>query len=155
MDPTRWSIPAWEQDLRVRLWWTLTMHDAWMSFRESITARLDSFIVNSRPCHIQGTNTDTPLPRLSALLEAGCAYGSASSDSAKAYITSCRLALLVRRLQSDVCVLGVAAARYSENKKAVVRGLQQEANALLAEWPLHSTTLRPTGVSESSISMQG
>jgi hypothetical protein len=35
MNPLKWAIPRWEQDLRIRLWWILAMHDAWMSFRES------------------------------------------------------------------------------------------------------------------------
>ncbi|OCF32502.1 hypothetical protein I316_05930 [Kwoniella heveanensis BCC8398] len=32
LDPSSWSIPSWEQDLRIRLWWMLRIHDAWMSF---------------------------------------------------------------------------------------------------------------------------
>jgi hypothetical protein len=34
MNPLQWAIPRWEQHLRIRLWWILAMHDAWMSFRE-------------------------------------------------------------------------------------------------------------------------
>lgn len=34
IDSSRWRIPDWEQELRIRLWWQLCIHDAWMSFRE-------------------------------------------------------------------------------------------------------------------------
>ena len=32
IDPSRWRIPDWEQGLRIRLWWMLSIHDAWHSF---------------------------------------------------------------------------------------------------------------------------
>lgn len=34
LNPLDWSIPPWEQELRIRLWWSLAIHDAWMSFRK-------------------------------------------------------------------------------------------------------------------------
>lgn len=32
ISPKSWVIPPWEQELRVRLWWMLCIHDGWMSF---------------------------------------------------------------------------------------------------------------------------
>lgn len=29
MDPSRWSIPAWERSRRIRLWWAVFMADKW------------------------------------------------------------------------------------------------------------------------------
>ena len=29
MDPTHWTLPAWERSIRKRIWWTLLVHDKW------------------------------------------------------------------------------------------------------------------------------
>ncbi|WVQ67976.1 uncharacterized protein L199_006181 [Kwoniella botswanensis] len=136
LDPSSWSIPAWEQDLRIRLWWMLRIHDAWMSF------------LNSRPSHVQADNSTAPLPQLASLLESSCAFSSASSDSAKSFIASCRLARLVSRLQSEVCTLGAVADRSETERREEVEDILHAADGLLKDWKtsLVSSTTRPPGV---------
>nr|XP_019007019.1 uncharacterized protein I203_00615 [Kwoniella mangroviensis CBS 8507]OCF70480.1 hypothetical protein I203_00615 [Kwoniella mangroviensis CBS 8507] len=136
LDPSSWSIPAWEQDLRIRLWWMLRIHDAWMSF------------LNSRPSHVQADNSTAPLPQLASLLEASCAFSSASSDSAKSFIASCRLARLVSRLQSEVCTLGAVADRTETERKEEVGDILLAADGLLRDWKtsLVPNMTRPPGV---------
>ncbi|WVW83573.1 hypothetical protein I302_105594 [Kwoniella bestiolae CBS 10118] len=136
LDPSSWSIPTWEQELRIRLWWMLRIHDAWMSF------------LNSRPSHIQANNSTAPLPQLASLLEASCAFSSASSDSAKSFIASCRLARLVSRLQSEVCTLGAVADRSQADRKEEVEDILHSADSLLRDWrtSLGPQVTRPPGV---------
>lgn len=99
--------------------------------------------VNSRPCHIQSNNWDVALPQFAAVLEASCTHASVSTDSPRSFIASCRLALLVRRLQNEVCVLS---ARTS-TREAIVTEILVKVDGLWGEW--RSVTARPTGVSES------
>ncbi|WVQ92944.1 hypothetical protein IAU59_000005 [Kwoniella sp. CBS 9459] len=145
LDPSNWSIPSWEQDLRIRLWWMLRIHDAWMSF------------LNSRPSHIQVDNSTAPLPKFSSLLEASCAFSSASSDSAKSFIASCRLARLVSRLQSDVCTLGAVADRDQADRRDEVEEILQDTDNLLNDWTtsLHSQVSRPPGVNSLLLCILG
>ncbi|WVR05522.1 hypothetical protein IAU60_002540 [Kwoniella sp. DSM 27419] len=135
LDPSHWSIPAWEQELRIRLWWMLRIHDAWMSF------------LNSRPSHIQVDNSTAPLPRFSSLLESSCAFSPASSDSAKSFIASCRLARLVSRLQSNICTLGAVADRDQADRREEVEEILMSAEDLLDEWKasLPAQATRPPG----------
>nr|XP_018263391.1 uncharacterized protein I303_04885 [Kwoniella dejecticola CBS 10117]OBR85549.1 hypothetical protein I303_04885 [Kwoniella dejecticola CBS 10117] len=140
LDPTAWSIPTWEQELRVRLWWMLRIHDSWMSF------------LNSRPSHVQADNSTAPLPKLASLLESSCAYSPASSDSARSFIATCRLARLVSRLQSEVCTLGAVANRSQIERREEVEDILQAADDILEEWKqsleVESSRARPPGVSE-------
>ncbi|KAK4689305.1 hypothetical protein P7C73_g793, partial [Tremellales sp. Uapishka_1] len=135
LNPHKWSIPPWEKELRIRLWWTLVIHDAWMSF------------LNSSPSHIQANNSSVPLPSLSAVLVASCVYSSASSDSSKSFIASCRLARLVCRLQAEVCTLGALSTHSSGERRQEVSEILELADAMLVEWKSASTgsAPRPTG----------
>jgi hypothetical protein len=105
--------------------------------------------VNSRPCHIQADNSTVPLPKLSSVLEASCAHASASSDSSKSFIGSCRLALLVRRLQVEVCTLGAVSEERLGSRKVSVRELIKKVEELFGEWREMAvgSRARPTGVS--------
>lgn len=29
MDPTNWELPLWERSVRMRIWWSLMIHDKW------------------------------------------------------------------------------------------------------------------------------
>lgn len=149
LNPLDWTIPTWEQALRVRLWWTLVMHDAWMSFRES---RPSSKLmeVNSRPAVIQPDNNSVPLPSFSSVITASCAFSSASTDSAKSFISSCRLAVLVQRLQSKVCTLGAVKRMTSLERRDEVLSIAASADLLYVEWLGHTGggNGRPTGVCE-------
>jgi hypothetical protein len=101
---------------------------------------------------MQAHNNSVPLPSLAAVLEASCAHSSASSDSAKAFITSCRLANLVRRLQRDVCTLGAVADRSTRERRDGVVELARRADELFGEWKGSASEgqARPTGVGEWS-----
>ncbi|KAI9632181.1 uncharacterized protein MKK02DRAFT_40480 [Dioszegia hungarica] len=145
LNPLKWAIPLWEQELRIRLWWVLAIHDAWMSF------------LNSRPALIQANNNSVPLPTFSSLSEAGCTYGSASSDSAKSFIASCRLGLLVRRLQSNVCTLNVVASKSSAERRDEVLAIAKKADGLYDEWRAiaSGTRARATGVNSFLIHLLG
>ena len=149
LDPTRWAIPGWEKDLRIRLWWMLAMHDAWMSFCECPPCGC-LILVNSRPALIQANNNSVPFPSFSSLLEASCAYTPASTDSAKSFIASCKLALLVRRLQSTVCTIGITENQDTVQRKDHVLAIADKVDQLYDDWKEQATGTRsrPTGVSE-------
>ncbi|WWC70502.1 uncharacterized protein I206_104453 [Kwoniella pini CBS 10737] len=147
LDPSAWSIPAWEQELRIRLWWMLRIHDSWMSF------------LNSRPSHVQVDNSTAPLPKLASLLESSCAFSPASSDSAKSFIASCRLARLVSRLQSEVCTLGAVANRTQTERREEVEDIYQATEDLLEDWKVslevQSSRPRPPGVNSLLLCLLG
>ncbi|GAA5892155.1 hypothetical protein JCM8208_001454 [Rhodotorula glutinis] len=88
VDGRRWALPAWEKSLRDRIWWSLRVHDAWASF------------LNSRPSHVQLGNTNVPLLSFPT-----------PSDDVESYVGSvafqysCRLAVIVARLQAEVSTL--------------------------------------------------
>lgn len=139
----------WEQELRIRLWWMLSIHDGWMSF---CAYNLWVFVddpVNSRPSHMQVHNTTVPLPDKGALLDAACTFESASSDSSFAFLTMCELSTLVHRLQRTCCTLG-SMKRETTARVADVKELLKSSTGLMDRWRPHMTgmALRATGVSK-------
>ncbi|ORY21042.1 hypothetical protein BCR39DRAFT_554270 [Naematelia encephala] len=145
VDPQHWRIPQWEKDLRIRLWWCLAIHDAWMSF------------LNSRPCHIQAHNSTVPMPALSTVLEASCAFSPASSESSRAFISMCRLATYVARLQTKVSTLGALSSRSSTERREEVHTVASLVDTLLAGWKsvMFDGFQRPTGVASLLIFLLG
>ncbi|CAD6584074.1 MAG: hypothetical protein TREMPRED_003728 [Tremellales sp. Tagirdzhanova-0007] len=145
LNPLEWNIPAWEQELRIRLWWSLAIEDAWMSF------------LNSRPCHIQPNNDSVPIPSLCSVLEASCAFIAASSDSASSFISSCELAQLVRRLQAEVCTVGGVTVRSASERRDQVVEINTLADQLFDHWKDSVLGLRPrpTGVTSFLLQLLG
>ncbi|WVQ81389.1 hypothetical protein IAT38_003513 [Cryptococcus sp. DSM 104549] len=148
LNPLKWAIPSWERELRVRMWWCLAIHDAWMSF------------LNSRPCHIQAYNSTVPLPSLPSVLVASCSYGSASSESSKSFIASCKLSKLVCRLQAEVGTLGAVSGRPVADRKSEVKELSNLADEMANEWRdsfsgVNGGRVRATGVASFLIHLLG
>ncbi|KAK0385928.1 hypothetical protein NLU13_7103 [Sarocladium strictum] len=52
-NPLQWDIPDAEKLLRMKIWWSLQVHDTWLSF------------AYGTPAHIQRTQSDVPAPDLS------------------------------------------------------------------------------------------
>ncbi|KAF9005834.1 hypothetical protein BDZ89DRAFT_1079915 [Hymenopellis radicata] len=117
LDPTEWGIPEWEKDWRRVLWWGLRVHDGWMSF------------LNSRPSHIQANNHDVSVPSLAAIRR--CTEGDGL-----AFHLLCRLAVVVARLQREICTV---MARREEREERVARVVEIEADVeeLVAEVRTH------------------
>ena len=103
--------------------------------------------VKSRPSHIQQGNFSVPIPSLSSVLVASCAYATASSDSAKSFIAMCQLALLARRLQAETSTLE-ATKRSPETRAGIIQGIWDEVEELGLGWQVHiaSTAGRANGV---------
>lgn len=126
MDPTTWDIPAWEKDFRRVLWWTLRVHDAWSSF------------LYSRPSHIQTSNHNVPLPTLANILTCTMYVSTSASPqqqrtnatrAAPWFHNLCRLAILVSRLQTQICTLMTA----KEDRLDRVVEIENEVEMLLKE----------------------
>lgn len=154
ISPKSWAIPLWEQELRIRLWWMLSIHDGWMSFRTDIPRICDlvwsaDATVNSRPSHMQTHNSTIPLPDKGAMLDAACTFASASSDSSLAFLTMCELSSLVHRLQRTCCTLG-SVNRSSSARKDDIKTLYADSTELMTSWSRHiaGSRGRVTGVSE-------
>ncbi|GAA5971375.1 hypothetical protein JCM11641_008328 [Rhodosporidiobolus odoratus] len=127
VDCQAWAIPEWEKSLRERIWWTLRIHDAWSSF------------LSSRPSHIQAGNTNVPLPPFPS---PGDAPDTGTGSVAFAY--SCRLAVIVTRLQSEVSLL----EKYgSASRVDACDFLEQELNTLKeGARPFFEMSRRPPGM---------
>ncbi|KAI5124356.1 hypothetical protein M0805_008963 [Coniferiporia weirii] len=126
LNPTKWSIPSWEKDLRIRLWWGLKIHDAWMSF------------LNSRPSHMQVHNTDIPLPSASSLSTA--VENPNMARSCQAFSSLCRLAEIVARLQNEICTIK-SQEKPKHAKLEEVAALERETSDLAFKW--RDTIARP------------
>ncbi|TRM69249.1 hypothetical protein BD626DRAFT_544051 [Schizophyllum amplum] len=164
IDPANWAIPAWEKEHRRVLWWSLRIHDGWMSF------------LNSRPSHIQLDNANVPLPALTSMLatsapsspasapspnggpsikaEPSEAVSPASIRSLQSFLYQCRIGALVNRLQAQVCTLTAATLTSREERLRRVQDLEADANALLDEVKLEweelgigvSGRMKPSGI---------
>ncbi|KPV76725.1 uncharacterized protein RHOBADRAFT_51724 [Rhodotorula graminis WP1] len=127
VDGRRWALPAWEKSLRDRIWWSLRIHDAWASF------------LNSRPSHVQLGNTNVPLLPFPT-----------PSDDVESYVGSvafqysCRLAVIVARLQAEVSTLD----KYGSPTRAdSCDQLEHELNAMKeGARPFLDTSPRPIGM---------
>ncbi|THH04722.1 hypothetical protein EW145_g5306 [Phellinidium pouzarii] len=133
LNPMKWSIPSWEKDLRIRLWWGLRIHDAWMSF------------LNSRPSHMQVHNTDIPLPSTSSLTSA---FDNPNLGlSCRAFSSLCCLADIVARLQNEICTIK-SQEKLKEVKLQEVASLERNTNDLVFKWrkEIANPTERQPGV---------
>jgi len=137
--------------LRDRIWWSLRIHDAWVRdqiVRSSLLAFADASecaqasFLNSRPSHIQAGNTNVPLLPFPT-----------PSDDVEAYVGSvafqysCRLAVIVARLQSEVSTLD----KYGSATRAEsCDELEQELNAMKdGARPFLDMSPRPIGMGAS------
>ncbi|GAA5905414.1 hypothetical protein JCM6882_003153 [Rhodosporidiobolus microsporus] len=126
VDCRAWAIPDWEKSLRERIWWSLRIHDAWASF------------LNSRPSHIQLGNTNVPLPPFPTPDD----LENYASTVAFAY--SCRLALVVSRLQAEVSTLDVYGA---PARADACDRIEKELNSMReGARPFLEMTRRPPGM---------
>ncbi|KAH8117263.1 hypothetical protein DFH11DRAFT_1504359, partial [Phellopilus nigrolimitatus] len=133
VNPTRWSIPSWEKDLRIRLWWGLRIHDAWMSF------------LNSRPSHVQVHNSDIPLPSAPSL---ATAIDSASlTRSAEAFSSLCCLSEIVAKLQNEIATIK-SQEKSKQDKLYDVADLEEQTSQVAMLWrdEISSHTQREPGV---------
>ncbi|KAL1696073.1 hypothetical protein GGG16DRAFT_44445 [Schizophyllum commune] len=142
IDPGNWAIPAWEKEHRRVLWWTLRIHDGWMSF------------LNSRPSHLQLDNTNVPLPALPSMLATSAPSSPSSAPSPsgpsikaehpdqvspasirslQSFLYQCRIGALVNRLQAQVSTLTAATLITREERLRRVQDLEADAAALLDE----------------------
>lgn len=137
--------------MRDRIWWSLRIHDAWVRdqpVRSSLLALVDASgcaqasFLNSRPSHIQAGNTNVPLLPFPT-----------PSDGVEAYVGSvafqysCRLAVIVARLQSEVSTLD----KYGSATRAEsCDELEQELNAMKdGARPFLDMSPRPIGMGVS------
>lgn len=98
--------------------------------------------LNSRPSHIQAGNTNVPLRPFPAPSDSVESY-----TGSIAFAYSCRLAVIVARLQAEVSTLDkYGAASRAES----CDHLEQELNAMRdGAKPFLETTPRPVGMGES------
>ncbi|KAI1842058.1 hypothetical protein JX266_011709 [Neoarthrinium moseri] len=68
-DPLPWDIPEAEKFLRMKIWWSLLIHDKWSS------------LAYGTPSHIQRTQYDVPSPSAAYLQQHGGATGAANAVS--------------------------------------------------------------------------
>ncbi|GAA6041682.1 hypothetical protein JCM8097_003082 [Rhodosporidiobolus ruineniae] len=126
VDCRAWAIPDWEKSLRERIWWSLRMHDAWASF------------LNSRPSHIQLGNTNVPLPPFPTPDDPVESYNGGIS-----FAYSCRLAVIVSRLQTEVSTLD----KYGTDRAPACDYLEKELNSMKeGARPFLEMSRRPVGM---------
>ncbi|GJN87705.1 hypothetical protein Rhopal_000660-T1 [Rhodotorula paludigena] len=115
VDCRSWAVPEWEKSLRDRIWWSLRIHDAWAG------------------------NTNVPLRPFPAPSDSVESY-----TGSIAFAYSCRLAVIVARLQAEVSTLDkYGAASRAES----CDHLEQELNAMRdGAKPFLETTPRPVGM---------
>ncbi|CAK5279980.1 unnamed protein product [Mycena citricolor] len=121
INPSAWALPSWEKELRRTLWWSLRIHDAWMSF------------LNSRPSHIQADNHAIAISDILGLISASNSmYAPDSVRSPQSFVSLCRLSLLCSRLQTEVCTLASSMLAPSE-RLSRVKIIEEETEMLLVE----------------------
>ncbi|KAJ7271058.1 hypothetical protein C8J57DRAFT_1320565 [Mycena rebaudengoi] len=83
LDCTTWSIPKWEKDLRIKLWWALLQQDKW------------SALCFGRSSYIHYTDWDVPLPT----------FDATSDPSSFVFVALCELTVVLDRILRQLHVV--------------------------------------------------
>ncbi|TIA92081.1 hypothetical protein E3P81_01670 [Wallemia ichthyophaga] len=113
LDPTDWSIPSWERDLRIRLWWGCVIHSSSIAVYEN------------RPTHISPADTDVPLPSLNSLPQ--------PSPSARSFRGMCALCHLLVRTHEALVTVRAKRQKNRQEKLQTVFVLEHEAEKFYNE----------------------
>lgn len=113
LDPTDWSIPSWERDLRIRLWWGCVIHSSSIAVYEN------------RPTHISPADTDVPLPSLNSLPQ--------PSPSARSFRGMCALCHLLVRTHEALVTVRAKRQKSRQEKLQTVFVLEHEAEKFYNE----------------------
>ncbi|TIB78767.1 hypothetical protein E3Q22_01009 [Wallemia mellicola] len=113
LDPTDWSIPSWERDLRIRLWWGCVIHSSSIAVYEN------------RPTHISPADTDVPLPSLNSLPQ--------PSSSARSFRGMCALCHLLVRTHEALVTVRAKRQKTRQEKLQIVFVLEHEAEKFYNE----------------------
>ncbi|KAI5481404.1 hypothetical protein MNV49_004160 [Pseudohyphozyma bogoriensis] len=123
LDPSPWMLPQWEKDLRVRLWWSVRIHESFSVF------------LRSTPSHLQHGNSSVPLPTK----EGRCPSSSTEPSThnlppcSPAFFYLCRLAVLISRFQMEFCTVKKHKEAQRGRATAFLAGLDKDMKELTSE----------------------
>ena len=121
LDPTDWSIPGWERDLRIRLWWGCVIHSSSLAVYES------------KPLHISPADTDVPLPSLNSLPQ--------PTASARAFRGMCALCHLLVRTHEALLTTRACRQKSRQERLQILFVIESEAQNFEREsTPLEKST---------------